>query len=336
MRNWSTMPKVELHLHLEGAIPIPTLWELIERHGGDETIRTPAELVDWFTYRDFAHFMETWVWMIAFLQKYEDFTYAAEAVARNLASQNIVYAESFFSPSDFRHHHLEPQQLAVAIRAGLDRVPEVEVPLIVDLVRDRGPEGTARTLAAITEVAEEARVIGIGIGGHEAENPPEQFADVYRKAHDSGFRLTAHAGEAAGPESVWGAIRSLRVERIGHGVRAVEDPALVDYLVAHQIPLEVCPTSNIRTAVVPDWESHPARRLIAAGAMATINTDDPALFHASLAGEYQVLEERFGLEERDIRRISLAAVEACWAGPETKTRLADQLNAWWDAGDGSA
>jgi adenosine deaminase len=221
----------------------------------------------------------------------------------------------------------------MAIRAGLDRVPEVEMPLIVDLVRDRGPDGTARTLAAVTEVAKEARIIGIGIGGYEAENPPEQFANVYRAARDSGFRLTAHAGEAAGPESVWGAIRALGVERIGHGVRATEDPALVDYLVETQIPLEVCPTSNIRTAVVSDWDTHPARTLIEAGAMVTINTDDPALFHTSLAGEYQVLENRFGLEEDAIRRISLAGVEACWAPAETKAALTGRINYWWDAGE---
>jgi adenosine deaminase len=333
MRDWSSMPKVELHLHLEGAIPLPTLWELIERHGGDDTIQTPAQLVDWFTYKDFAHFMETWVWMIAFLREYEDFTCAAEAVARHLAAQNIVYAESFFSPSDFRHHNLDPQGIAIAIRAGLNRVPEVEVPLIVDLVRDRGPEGTARTLAAITEVADEAQIIGIGIGGYEAENPPELFTDVYRTARNSGFHLTAHAGEAAGPPSVWGAIQALEVERIGHGVRAAEDPALVDYLVEHQIPLEVCPTSNIRTAVVPEWDTHPARRLIEDGVMVTVNTDDPALFHSSLAGEYRVLEERFGLDEENIRRISLAAVDASWASAETKAGLTRRITEWWDAGE---
>ena len=333
MRDWSTMPKVELHLHLEGAIPLSTLWELIERHGGDETIGSQAELADFFTYRDFAHFMETWVWMIAFLRNYEDFTCVAEAVARNLAAQNIVYAEAFFSPSDFRHHNLDPQQLALAIRTGLGRVPEVEVPLIVDLVRDRGPNGTARTLAAITEVAQEARVIGIGIGGYEAENPPEQFADVYRTAREAGFRLTAHAGEAAGPESVWGAIRALEVERIGHGVRSVEDPALVEYLVEHQLPLEVCPTSNIRTAVVSDWETHPARSLIEAGAMVTINTDDPALFHSSLAGEYRVLDDWFGLDEECIRRISLAGVDASWAPANTKASLAQRINEWWDVAE---
>ena len=327
------MPKVELHLHLEGAIPLSTLWELIERHGGDETIRTPAQLVEWFTYRDFAHFMETWVWMIAFLRNYEDFTCAAEAVARSLAAQNIVYAETFFSPSDFRHHNLDPQELAVAIRTGLDRVPEVEVPLIVDLVRDRGPGGTARTLAAITEVAAEARVIGIGIGGYEAENPPELFTDVYRTARNAGFHLTAHAGEAAGPESVWGAIRALEVERIGHGVRAVEDPALVDYLVEHRLPLEVCPTSNLRTAVVADWDTHPARALIEAGAAVTINTDDPALFHCSLAGEYRELERQFELNDDTLRAISLTAVEASWASAETKAHLENRINAWWDATD---
>jgi adenosine deaminase len=330
MRDWSTMPKVELHLHLEGAIPLPALWELIERHGGDDTIRTQEELVEFFTYRDFAHFMETWVWMIRFLRQYEDFTYAAEAVARHLAAQNIFYAETFFSPSDFRHHRLDPRELALAIRSGLDRVRDVEVALIVDLVRDRGPSGTAETLAAIREVSAETNIIGIGIGGYEAEHPPELFADVYRTAREAGFRLTAHAGEAAGPESVWGAIRALEVERIGHGVRAAEDPELVDYLVTHQIPLEVCPTSNVRTAVVAGWDSHPARRLIEAGAMVTINTDDPALFHTSLASEYRVLHDRFGFDEDTIRRVAYAAVEASWAPDSTKANLTRRLDAWWD------
>jgi adenosine deaminase len=329
MRDWSTMPKAELHLHLEGAIPVPTLWELIEHHGGDPVIKSPRQLVDFYTYRDFAHFMEIWVWMNTFLRTYDDFEFAAEAVARHLVEQNIVYAETFFSPTDFRRHGLTRQGIALAIRAGLDKVPEVEVPLVVDLVRDRGPEGTAATLAAISEVADEAGVIGIGIGGFEAEHPPELFAGVYRTARERGFRLTAHAGEAAGPESVWGAINSLGVERIGHGVRSAEDPALVEYLVERQLPLEVCPTSNIRTGVVSDWDSHPARHLIEAGALVTVNTDDPAMFHSSLAGEFRVLDEIFGLGEEMIRRISLAPVEASWATPETKQRLREQIAAWW-------
>lgn len=326
------MPKVELHLHLEGAIPVPTLWQLIEHHGGDPVITTEAQLVDWFTYRDFAHFMETWAWMNGFLRTLDDFTFAAEAVARHLAEQNIVYAESFFSPSDFRHHGLEPQGIALAIRAGLDRVPDVEVPLIVDLVRDRGPDGTAETLAAVSEVAAEARVIGIGIGGHEAAHPPEQFAGVYRDAREAGFRLTAHAGEEAGPESVWGAIRALDVERVGHGVRSVEDPDLVDYLVETQLPLEVCPTSNLRTGVVAHWDRHPVGELVDAGALVTINTDDPAMFDTTLAGEFSICDERFGFDEATMRRLSLAPVDASWAGLATRASLALRIEDWWVSG----
>lgn len=309
---------------------MPTLWELIEHHGGDPVIKSQQQLIDFYEYRDFAHFMETWVWMNTFLRTYDDFEFASEAVARHLVQQNIVYAETFFSPTDFRRHGLTRQGIALAIRAGLDKVPEIEVPLIVDLVRDRGPEGTSLTLDAITEVADEARIIGVGIGGYEAENPPELFADVYRRARERGFRLTAHAGEADGPASVWGAIRSLGVERIGHGVRSAEDPALVEYLVEQQLPLEVCPTSNIRTGVVADWEAHPARSLIEAGALVTINTDDPAMFHSSLAGEFQVLDEVFDLDEATIKRISLAPVAASWAPPETKQHLDTTIKAWWE------
>jgi len=326
------MPKAELHLHLEGAIPVPTLWELIEHHGGDPLIKTEAQLVDWFTYSDFAHFMETWNWMNGFLRTYDDFTFASEAVARHLVAQNIVYAESFFSPSDFRAHGLKPQGIARAIRAGLDRVDGVEIALIVDLVRDRGPEGTAQTLAAVKEVSAETGIIGIGIGGFEAAHPPEQFADVYNDAREAGFRLTAHAGEEAGPESVWGALLALGAERIGHGVRSIEDPQLIDHLVERQIPLEVCPTSNLRTGVVAHWDQHPVGRLIDAGVKVTINTDDPAMFDANLAEEFSILEERFGLDEAAIKRLSLAVVESSWADEATRVSLTERVEDWWAEG----
>ncbi|MEN8233686.1 MAG: adenosine deaminase [Actinomycetota bacterium] len=332
MRDWSSMPKAELHFHLEGAIPVPTLWELIQHHGGDPMIKSEDQLTEWFTYRDFAHFMETWSWMNGFLRCYDDFEFAAEAVARHLVEQNIVYVEAFFSPSDFRHHALEPQRIAKAIRTGLDRVDEVQVALIVDLVRDRGPDGTARTLAAIKEVANEAGVIGVGIGGFEVAHPPEQFAPVYRDAKEAGFRLTAHAGEEAGPASVWGAIAELGAERIGHGVRSVEDPALIDYLVEHRIPLEVCPTSNLRTGVVAHWDQHPVVELIESGAVVTINTDDPAMFDVSLADEFENLKRRFGLHDDVLKRLSLAVVEASWADEATRARLVRDIEEWWTVG----
>ena len=332
MRDWTTMPKAELHFHLEGAIPVPVLWELIQHHGGDPIIKSQEQLAEWFSYRDFSHFMETWEWMNGFLRCHDDFEFAAEAVARHLVQQNIVYVEAFFSPSDFRQHGLEPQGIAKAIRAGLDRVAGVEVALIADLVRDRGPNGTARTLGAIKEVASETGVIGIGIGGFERAHPPEQFAPVYHDAREAGFRLTAHAGEEAGAESVWGAIRDLGAERIGHGVRSVEDPELIEYLVEHQIPLEVCPTSNLRTGVIAHWDQHPVGELIDAGVMVTINTDDPAMFDATLAGEFENLAQHFGLTDASLKRLSLAVIEASWADDTTRARLTRDIEDWWAVG----
>ncbi len=334
MRSVETMPKVELHLHLEGAIPLAAMWQLIEERGGDPEVSGPDALVERFQYRDFAHFIETWVWKNQFLDSYRAFEFAAEAVARHLASQHIVYAEAFFSPTDFRHHDLDPAVLALSIRNGLDRVGDTEVALIVDLVRDTGAERATRTFEQVREVAAAAGVIGVGIGGSEAEFPPELFAGVYRRAREAGFRLTAHAGEAAGAASVWGAIRSLEVDRIGHGVRAVEDPDLLRYLVEREIPLEVCPTSNLRTGVVSGWDHHPVRELVDAGVKVTLNTDDPAMFGCTLTGEYAVLQERFGFSDSVLRRIALNAVDACWASPRRRRRLREDIEGWWaqDAG----
>ena len=257
MKNWyERVPKVELHLHLEGAIPYEVLWELVRKYGGDPQVPDQAALLRKFEYKDFPHFIETWIWMIQFLREYEDFTLIAEAVARDLASQNIRYAEVFYSPPDFVKRGLQLQRLTEAIRAGLRRVPEIEITLIADVVRDAGPDNAAITLAQVDEVRN-LGVIGIGLGGSEQRFPPEPFEKVYAQARQQGLHTTAHAGEAAGPESLWGAIRTLQVERIGHGVRAIEDEKLLDYLAKTQLPLELCPLSNVRTGVVKSTRRTP-------------------------------------------------------------------------------
>ncbi len=253
------VPKVELHLHLEGAIPLPAMWELIGKYGGDPSVPDFKTLQGRFEFRDFSHFIQVWVWHCGFLREYEDFSIIAEAVARSLAAQNVRYAESFYSPTDFRAHGLSVQGTTAAIRKGLDRVPEIQVALVADLVRDMGPERAARTLAEVNEV-KEMGVAGIGIGGSEQDFPPEPFEPVYQEARRLDLHTSAHAGEAAGAGSIWGAINSLRVERIGHGTRAEEDPSLLDYLARRGLPLEMCPLSNVRTGVVPSLLAHPIRR----------------------------------------------------------------------------
>ena len=310
------VPKIELHLHLEGAIPLPALWRLVCKYGGDPSVPDLSALRRRFAYRDFAHFLETWVWKNGFLREYEDFTFIAEAVARDLAGQNLRYVEAFYSPTDFARHNLGTQRLTEAIRTGLSRVPEIDVLLVADLVRNSAPERAALTLAQVNEVRDSG-VIGIGIGGAEQLYPPEPFAAVYEQARRMGLCTTAHAGEAAGAQSVWGAIHSLRVDRIGHGTRAREDERLLDYLAEHRIPIEMCPLSNVRTGVVSSIEAHPIRAYHDRGMVVTVNTDDPKMFGNSLAEEYRSLEEELGFSRDQIRALILQGVRASWL-PEDK------------------
>jgi len=167
----------------------------------------------------------------------------------------------------------------------------------------------------------EAGIIGVGIGGPEQGYPPEQFAALYEEARRLGFHTTAHAGEAAGAESIWGALRGLQVERIGHGTRAFEDPSLLDYLCEARIPLEMCPLSNVCTAVVPSLEEHPIRRYHELGLLVTVNTDDPMMFNNSLAQEYSSLVERLGFSSDDVRDLILNGVRASWLSVERKEAM---------------
>jgi len=331
--NWfDRLPKVELHLHLEGAIPYPALWNLVQKYGGAPDLPDLEALKQKFVFRDFPHFIDTWVWKNQFLREYEDFTFIAEAVARDLAQQNIRYAEVFFSPVDFAHHGLCVQRLAEAIRAGLTRVPDIDIFLIVDFGRDYGPETAARTLADVVEVRDQG-VIGVGIGGSEHLYPPEPFADVYAQARALGFHTTAHAGEAAGAASIWGALHALHAERIGHGTRAAEDPALLDYLAAHAIPVEMCPLSNVRTGVVSSLDKHPVRCYFERGILVTINTDDPSMFGNTLAEEFMLLEQVLGFSRDDIRMLILNGIRASWQPEAQKERLSAAFRAdpaWQD------
>ena len=320
-RSWfERVPKVELHVHLEGAIPHEALWELVRKYGGDPTTPNLTALRDRFQYRDFPHFIETWAWKNRFLREYEDFTLIAEAVARDLARQNIRYAEIFYSPSDFFRHGLKTQRLTEAIRVGLSRVPDTKISLVCDLVRDRGRENGLRVLKETNEV-KDLGVVGITIGGSEQDYPAEPFAEVYEQARELDFHTSAHAGEAAGPESIWAAIRTLKVERIGHGTRATEDERLLEYLAGTKVPIEVCPLSNVRTGVVKSIDEHPVREFVERGLAVTINTDDPGMFGNSLAEEYELLADQLGFSDDQIRSLIVEGIGASWLGRDEKRRL---------------
>lgn len=305
------IPKLELHLHLEGAVPLDALWNLLLKYGGNRETADRETLRRRFQYRDFKHFIETWVWKNQFIREYEDFTLIAESVARNLLKQNILYVEIFVSPPDFFRIGLKTQRIVEAVRRGFDRVPEVETQIVVDLVRDFGPEWAETTLREAAEV-KDLGIPGIGIGGSEKAFPPEPFARVFETARKLGFRTSAHAGEAAGAGSIWAAIEHLKVDRIGHGTSAQDDPVLLEYLVSHRIPVEMCPISNVRTGAVLSYAQHPVRRMYEMGALISINTDDPMMFGNTLAGEYLRLMEDMGFTWEDIQALIFNAVEMSW------------------------
>jgi len=332
------VPKVELHVHLEGAIPLDALWQLVLKYGGDPSVPDRASLAAAFTYRDFPHFLDTWVWKNRFLREYEDFAFIAEAVARDFAAQSIKYAEVFFSPPDFAGAGLEPEPLAEAVRRGLARVPDVRVALVADLVRDFGPAAGDALLSRLADIRDRG-IVGIGLGGTEYAFPPAPFAGVYERARSLGFRTTIHAGEGAGPGSVRAALRRLKPDRIGHATRAAEDPALVEELRAAAVPLELCPVSNVRTGVVRSLAEHPIRRFFDRGLRLSVNTDDPQMFGTRLADEYRSLAGVFGFSPGEIRSLILRAVSDSWLADDAKRALRRELEgdpAWLgDEGGGA-
>lgn len=316
---FSNIPKVENHLHLEGAIPPETLWQLIQKYGGDESVRSLCQLEEKFKYRDFNHFIEMWTWKNQFIREYDDFVLIAEAVFSDLAEQNVKYAEVFISPSLFKRR-LPVQQIVEAIYGSIRRVAGIKINLVADLVRNYGPEEEMRTLFEIHEVRNMG-LVGIGMGGTEDAFPPELFTGLYDQARKFGFRTTVHAGEACGAESIWSAVRSLQVDRIGHGTRAVEDPALIGYLSEHRIPLELCPLSNACTRVIRSIEEHPVKKIIENGIPVSINTDDPKMFGNSLAEEYQTLKVIFGYTNQEIHDIILRSIDTMWLEEDEKAAL---------------
>ena len=316
------LPKVELHLHLEGAIPLDALLQLIEKYQGINYI-TISDLEKKFTYTDFTHFINTWYWKNDFIREYEDYQFIAEHVALSLTEKNIQYAEIYFSPSDFRKKDSLPQEIAIAIRKGLNKHSDkIKINLIADLVRDE--EDKLPQLKQILEVKDQG-IIGIGLGGMEKEFPPNLFTNVFRAAKKEGLRTTCHAGEAAGPDYIWQAIKDLNVDRIGHGTNAYKDSELVEYLIEKQIPVEMCPVSNVRTASVSSLKEHPINNFYKRGMLVSVNTDDPKMFGTSLENEYISLIDTFNLDLSDIYKLAQNGNKSAWCSESIKNVLSKEL-----------
>jgi adenosine deaminase len=313
------MPKVELHVHLEGSIRPQTLAELAARNHVD----LPGGVQTAYSFSDFQGFLDAYMRCAACLSSHEDFEQVTYEFLCDEAAQGVLYCEVFLSPMQHLRRDFDFDCIMDAIRAGYERARRewgIRMGVIFDHGRQFGVEAGYRVLDRALATRQYG-VIGMSIGGDEVHFPPELFSALFAEAGQAGLHLTAHAGEVRGPESIWGAIRSLHVRRIGHGIRAIEDPQLLEFLRREDIYLDVCPTSNVRTGAVSALSEHPIRRLFDAGVPITLSSDDPALFQTNLVQEYLLLADCFGFSREELRQISLNGVRASFLPREEKAAL---------------
>jgi len=314
------LPKAELHLHLEGTVDPESLAQLSRRHDSDPL--TVAQATPLYEYADLNGFLMAFKAVTQRLLTPEDFELITYRMIERLHGDGVLHAEVYVSVGvvHWRNEDFEP------LFEGMERGREhgerdfgVSILWIFDAVRQFGVEAAKR----VFEIAVHNRdrnVIGIGIGGDELRGPAEQFRDLYRYAADNGLRLTAHAGESTGSESVWAAL-NIGAERLGHILSAISDPELIEVLAQRQIPVEICISSNLRTGCLPRIEQHPVRQLFDAGLLVTLNTDDPAMFHTSLAREYELAQDVFGFTDEHIRELARNSLEASLLPAEKKIVL---------------
>ncbi|HSY68919.1 MAG TPA: adenosine deaminase, partial [Edaphobacter sp.] len=317
------LPKVELHLHLEGTIQPETLLELSKRHDAEPL--TPEAAKKLYVYENFLGFMDSFKAVSARLKGPDDYELITYNMIRDLAAQGVVHAEVYISFGIiFYWKNAEVEPYVEAIERGRVRGEKdfgTTVYWLIDAVRHFGPEEAAKVFRKAAELRKlYPSIVGIGIGGDEAQGSADLFRESYAEAKEAGLRLTAHAGETMGPESIWAAM-NIGAERVGHALSAQHDAELLEVLGEKQIPLELNVTSNIRTGCCRDFDEHPVKMYFESGLMVTINSDDPPMFGSNLLEEYVLVQERFEFSLEQMRELAANAVEASFLPPERKLEL---------------
>ena len=320
------LPKAELHLHLEGTVAPETLVELSRQH--DAVPLTLEQAQKLYEYADFHGFMMAFKAVTQRLLTADDFDLVTYRMMEGLHRQNVVHAEVFISVGavHWRQHEFEP--LFEGIERGRERGTRdfgLSVFWIFDAVRHFGTEPAQKVFELAVKL-KERNVIGVGIGGDERRGPAEPFRALYDYAAKHGMRRTAHAGETTGPESIWDAL-NIGAERLGHGLNATRDPDLMEVLAERQIPVEICMTSNVKTGCLADLQQHPVRRMFDEGVLITLNSDDPAMFHTSLAAEYEIAQDVFGFTDEHLRELARNSLEASFLPAEKKIQLLETFDA---------
>jgi aminodeoxyfutalosine deaminase len=292
-------PKIELHVHLEATVRPETLLEIARRNGIELPADTVEGLRDLYRFRDFDHFIEVWILTTNALRTEDDFRRIVVDYAEEAARHGAVYIEGIFSPIERTWRGVRWDDIFDGYCSGAQEAKEVhgvEVRLTPDITRGAEPSDGVELVRRAAPYRERG-IVGIGLGGEEALHPPEKFEQAFRLVREEGFGSVPHAGEVVGPPSIWGAIDVLGADRVRHGIRAVEDPELLQELAARKIVLDVTPISNLRTGVVRSLDEHPLPELVAAGIPCTVSTDDPEMFDTDLTREYDAVAS-LGLHPR--------------------------------------
>jgi aminodeoxyfutalosine deaminase len=325
----AALPKVELHVHLVGSASPATVLTLARRHPGHDVPTDEAELLRFYEFTDFGHFIDVYAAVNDLVTTGDDVAALVLGLAEEQARRNVRYAEVTVSATSHLRAGIAPEELDDALTTSRERARAehgVELAWVFDIPglwdRDFG-----LTSAEYAVTHRPAGTVGFGLGGFEADAPRRAFREAFTAARDAGLHCVPHAGETTGPDQVREALDELHAERVGHGINAVDDPELLRRLAAERITLEVCPTSNLRTGAVKDIGDHPLPRLLDAGVPVTLATDDPGMFHTDLDREYLLCHEVFGLGKSELAELARTGVRAAFAPEDLKRSLLAEIDA---------
>lgn len=327
------LPKAELHVHHVGSASPRIVATLAARHSDSPVPTDPEALADFFTFRDFAHFIEVYLSVVDLIRDSEDVRLLTYEVARGMARQNIRYAELTVTPYSSVRRGIPDAAFVEAIEDAR-KAAEAELGVVLrwcfDIPGEAGLEAAEETARIACDLRPEG-LVSFGLGGPEVGVARPQFKPYFDRAIAAGLRSVPHAGETTGPGTVWDALTDLRAERIGHGTSSVQDPRLLAHLAKRRVPLEVCPTSNIATRAVKTLDEHPLKRMLEAGVLVTINSDDPPMFSTDLNLEYAIAARLLDLDAHGVAELAKNAVEASFMDAPAKARLASEIDAYTSA-----
>lgn len=325
------IPKAEIHLHSEALISKETATEILSRSNPEYKNKKAIEKL--FSYNDLKGFINLFLLLQKGFEKITDFEKLFKNILPYLKRNGIVYSELFFSPSNFIKNGINFKDMIKVFINEVERIKEkedIDLKILIDVSRTFGLENAQRNLEAAIKCDCDT-IIGIGLGGDERKGPARDFEKVFKKAKAYGFHRVAHAGEDVGPESIWDAINYLKVERIGHGISSIYDEKLIEYLIKNQVPLEICPTSNIFTKrFVKKIEEHPIKDLFQKNVLVTLNTDDPAFFNVELLDEYWNLYSKLNFSMEDIKKIIINGFKVSFISDDMKNKYIKEINKSWD------